>query len=158
VLYEMLTGSPAFPGDTPLVALHAVVELEPVPLGTLCPAASPQLVRIVHRCLDKEPARRFQSASDLAFQLENLAEAPAAAVPRVGPRRGLLRAGAVAGLLLAVAISAGILALRLRGHGEPPHFRRLTFRRGHVLNARFAPDGQTIVYSALWDGGLVESF
>ncbi len=79
VLYEMLTGSPAFPGETPLAAIHAVVELDPVPLETLCPAASPQLVRLVHRCLDKDPARRFQSASDLAFHLESLV---AAAPPR----------------------------------------------------------------------------
>ena len=161
VLYEMLTGSPAFPGDTPLAALHAIVELDPVPLGTLCPEASPQLVRLIHRCLDKDPARRFQSASDLAFHLESLAEAPAAvtapAAP-VGRRRGLLRTAAVAGLLLAAGSLVGILAQRHWGQSEPPRFQRLTFRRGHVHSARFAPDGQTIVYSAAWDGKPYELF
>ena len=154
VLYEMLTGTPAFPGETPLAALHAVVELDPVPLGTLCPAASLQLVRIVHRCLDKEPARRFQSASDLAFDLETLAEAPALTAPsaRAKRRSGILRTAAVAGLLLAAAFLAGILAHQRLGQSEPPRFQRLTFRRGNVLAARFAPDGQTIVFSATWDG------
>ncbi|HEX4496292.1 MAG TPA: serine/threonine-protein kinase [Thermoanaerobaculia bacterium] len=77
VLYEMLTGSPAFPGESPLVALLARVEREPEPLAGSRPEAGPRLVRLVDRCLEKDPARRFQSASDLAFCLETLAE-PAA--------------------------------------------------------------------------------
>ncbi len=161
VLYEMLTGSPAFPGDTAAAALLAVVKLDPVPLGTLCPAASPQLVRLVHRCLDKEPDRRFQSASDLAFHLETLAEAPTAVTAPstpAGRRRGLLRAAAVAGLLLAAAFLAGIFVQQNRGQSEPPRFQRLTFRRGSIHSARFTPDGQTIVYSAAWNGILHELF
>lgn len=158
VLYEMLTGSPAFPGETAFAALHAIVELDPVPLGTLCPAASPHLVRLVHRCLDKEPARRFQSASDLAFHLETLAEAPAAPATPVRRRRGLLRAGAVAALLLAVAFLASLLVQQRPGDSEPPRFQRLTFRRGLIQSARFSPDGQTIVYSAAWDGKPYEIF
>jgi len=161
VLYEMLTGSPAFPGDTPLAALHAISELDPVPLATLCPAASPQLVRLVHRCLDKEPDRRFQSASDLAFNLESLAEAPPAVATSTAPtkrRRGLLRAAAVAGLLLAAGALVGTLAQRYWGQSEPPTFQRLTFRRGHIHSARLTPDGQTIVYSAAWDGRPYELF
>ncbi len=167
VLYELLTGSSAFPGDTLLAAIRAVIELDPVPLETLCPSASPQLVRLVHRCLDKDPARRFQSASDLAFHLESLvasASAPTALafpmppVPPVGRRRGLLRAGAVAGLLLAVAFLAGLLVQRRWGQSELPSFQRLTFRRGMITNARFTPDGQTIVYSAAWDANWGEIF
>ena len=163
VLYEMLTGTPAFPGETALAALHAVVELEPVPLGTLCPAAGPHLARIVHRCLDKDPARRFQSASDLAFDLESLAELPTAPVTPVRRRpaerrSGILRTAAVAGLLLAATFLAGIFAHQRLGQSEPPSFQRLTFRRGNVLNARFAPDGQTIVFSAAWDGEPYQIF
>lgn len=100
------------------------------------------------------PTRRFQSASDLAFHLESLAEVPAtvaAPAAPMGRRRGLLlRAAAVAGLLLAVGSLIGIVQQRW-GHSEPPYFQRLTFRSGNVLNARFAPDGRTIVYSATWD-------
>ncbi|HEY4593329.1 MAG TPA: protein kinase, partial [Thermoanaerobaculia bacterium] len=164
VLYEMLAGSPAFPGDTALAAFLAVINLEPAPLESLCPAASPLLARLVHRCLDKDPGRRFQSASDLAFHLESLGLAPVPSVSLATPgasvrrRRGLLLAGAVAALLLAVDLLAGILVERRWGHDELPSFQRLTFRRGSVVNARFAPDGQAIVYSAFWDGRLAEIF
>lgn len=167
VLYEMLTGSPAFPGEAAIDALFAVIELEPAPLETLCPSASPQLVRLVHRCLDKDPARRFQSASDLAFHLESLVASasaltalapPTPSISPVGRRRGLLRAGALAGLLLAAAFLAGFLVQRRWGQSEPPSFQRLTFRRGNVVNARFAPDGQTIVLSATWDGEPYQIF
>ncbi len=122
VLYEMLTGSPAFPGDTPLAALAPSIELEPVPLATLCPAASPQLVRLVQRCLDKEPTRRFQSASDLAFHLETLAEPPATAatgptVRALGRRRWL---AALAAAIVGGAASLGIVALRSATDGTRP--------------------------------------
>src|SRR6185436_2405320 len=107
---------------------------------------------------------RFQSASDLAFDLESLsalsgtgAGAPAAGA---GRRRHLLRAMAVGGVLagLAAAVLVGILIQRRLGPSEPPRLHRLTFRRGNVAHARFAPDGQTIVYAATWDGGLPEIF
>src|SRR5436190_643892 len=39
-----------------------------------------------------------------------------------------------------------------------PQFRRMTFRRGEVRTARFTPDGETIVYSAAWDGNPTETF
>ena len=75
----------------------------------------------------------------------------ASAMPR---RRALLRYGAAS---LAVA---GIRTRRRRVAGPPvaarrcvpPSFRRLTFRRGLIRSARLAPDGQTIFYSALWEG------
>jgi hypothetical protein len=167
VLYEMLAGRPAFPGETPLLAYLAVIDMEPVPLATLCPAVSPQLAGIVHRCLEKDPGRRCQSAGDLAFHLESLAAASTAPTAAAAPalpaapvrrRRGLWRAGAVTGLLLAAAFLAGLLAQRHWGRSDPLRFQRLTFRRGGVGNARFAPDGRTIVYSAFWDGRWTETF
>jgi len=154
VLYEMLAGRPAFPGNTRHAAILAVIETDPVPLGTLCPAANPQLVRLVHRCLDKEPARRFQSASDLAFHLEALAEVPA--VPQVR-RHGLLRTAA-AGLVLAAALLVGLFALRPWDRSEPPRFEHLTFRDGRILSVGFAPDGQTIIHSTAWDGEPLQIF
>ena len=161
VLYEMLAGSPAFPGGTPLEAFLAVINLEPAPLESLCPAAGPQLARLVHRCLDKDPDRRFQSANDLAFHLESLVLAPVTPMVPVAPmrrRRGLLLAGAVACLLLAVGLLIGLLAQQPWSRRELPRFKRLTFRRGYVTNARFAPDGQTIVYSASFEGRRHELF
>lgn len=91
-----------------------------------------------------------------------LADTPARGVPApvarplAGPareRRPLHPAAAVSSLALAIALGAGLawLALRPAAATEPPVFQRLTFRRGYVSSARFAPDGQ-VVFAAAWDG------
>jgi Tol biopolymer transport system component len=66
-------------------------------------------------------------------------------------------------VLAAVAVTAGVAALayvagKKAGHVAPASFRQLTFRRGLVGSARFAPDGQTVLYSASWDGKPIEIF
>jgi Tol biopolymer transport system component len=67
-------------------------------------------------------------------------------------RRGLLRAGALAGLILVMVLFLpGFLMQQSTSRIDLPRFQRLTFRRGAVVNARFAPGGQTIAYSAFWD-------
>ena len=64
-----------------------------------------------------------------------------------------------AAVVLAAAVFAGGLLLGKRGRVAPPaSFHMLTFRRGNIRSARFAPDGETIVYSAAWDGNPVEVF
>jgi serine/threonine protein kinase len=72
VFYEMLTGMRAFRGDTAVEVMHAILNEEPQELSTLKPDLPPALVRIVNRCLEKDSARRFQSADDLGFALEML--------------------------------------------------------------------------------------
>ena len=67
----------------------------------------------------------------------------------------------VTGAVLATALVVGVaayLAGRKAGDQPPPSFRQLTFRRGEILAAHFAPDGTTVVYSAAWDGNPVEIF
>ena len=63
---------------------------------------------------------------------------------------------ALAGALLARGAGLGFLAAAMRspatGSADLPRFKQLTFRRGDIRIARFAPDGQSILYSALWDG------
>src|SRR5262249_58199515 len=55
--------------------------------------------------------------------------------------------------------AAGFLARGLtRAKPSQPSFKRLTFRRGTVWTARFAPDGQTVVYSAAWETNPIEVF
>ena len=65
------------------------------------------------------------------------------------------------GLGLLVALAAGLLlGKRLWGSSETsaPLYHEITFRRGEIRSARFAPDGQTILYSASWQGNPVEIF
>jgi serine/threonine protein kinase/dipeptidyl aminopeptidase/acylaminoacyl peptidase len=77
------------------------------------------------------------------------------AVPKSHSRRAVI-ALAVA---LAVALATiALLLLRQRGPIATPAYHLLTYRRGTIRMARFAPDGQTVVYSAAWEGGPVEIF
>ncbi|HEX3125890.1 MAG TPA: hypothetical protein VH394_01025 [Thermoanaerobaculia bacterium] len=71
---------------------------------------------------------------------------------------GFRWSGAVAGLLFAAAFVSNLFAQEPSVQGGQPRFQRLTFRRGAVVNARFAPDGRTIVYSAALDGELAKVF
>ncbi|MBK9062193.1 MAG: protein kinase [Acidobacteria bacterium] len=70
VLYEMVTGRRTFPGDTPPEALVATLRGEPRDPADLVTGLPPELRRLILRCLEKRPDRRFQTAADLAFALK----------------------------------------------------------------------------------------
>ncbi len=72
VLYEMLTGKRAFRKPTSIETMHAILNEDPPAASEVTRAIPPPLERVVHRCLEKSPDRRFQSASDLAFALDAL--------------------------------------------------------------------------------------
>ncbi len=69
VLYEMLTGHRAFGGDSPAAVIGNILHVEPSPLSSAEPAASPALVRLVSKCIAKDPDARWQSASDVFDEL-----------------------------------------------------------------------------------------
>jgi Tol biopolymer transport system component len=75
ILYEMLSGQRTFSGDSAIEVMNAILKEEPPDLSETNAKISPQLEKIVRRCLEKKPERRFQSASDLGFALESLASA-----------------------------------------------------------------------------------
>ena len=87
ILYEMLSGKRAFRKPTSAETMTAILHEDPSAISQISLAASPALVRVVHRCLEKNPEQRFQSASDLAFALEALSEpgSSSAAAVTVGP-------------------------------------------------------------------------
>ena len=72
ILYEMLTGQRAFRRETSAETMAAILKEEPPEFSVTNSTISPSLERIVRRCLEKQPARRFQSATDLAFALDAL--------------------------------------------------------------------------------------
>jgi Tol biopolymer transport system component len=162
VLYEMLAGERAFRGDTSVETMNAILKDDPADLAGTNRNVSPGLERVVKHCLEKSPEQRFQSASDLAFDLEALSgvSAPTSAMgARVPAARRLGLPLLAAGLALLLAgIAAGYLAGKKAGYIRPPSFRQVTFRRGSIGSARFAPDGQTIYYSAAWDALPIEIF
>jgi hypothetical protein len=163
ILHEMLSGQRAFRGDTAADTITAILTKEPPDLAQTNKELHPGLDRIVRHCLEKNPEERFESARDVAFDLEALSglsspTGPVAAGAHAMPRRrwlGLASAG-VAGL--AIGAAGGLLAGRKLFERHPPSFRQLTFRRGQINSARFAPDGQTILYTAAWDDRPMEIF
>ena len=166
VLYEMVTGRRAFQRNTPVETLSAIIRDDPEPVGSVNPQAPAPLRWTIERCLAKSPEERYVSTRDLARELASVrdhlsdttvfGESPATAAP-TRSRRSLWPALAGILLLAAVAIASFWLGARA-GKKPPPSFQRLTFRRGYVWSARFAPDGQTVVYGAAWEGKPVQLF
>jgi len=74
VLYEMVTGRRAFEGKSQLSVASAILEKEPEPISAAKPMTPPALDHVIHRCLAKEPERRWQNAGDVARELEWAAE------------------------------------------------------------------------------------
>ena len=72
ILYEMITGKRAFQHETMAETMSAILKEEPEEITESNPNISPSLERIVRRCLEKKPERRFHSAHDLGFALESL--------------------------------------------------------------------------------------
>ena len=70
VLYEMLTGRRAFPGDSKASVLSAILRDEPIPVRKVAGSVSRDLERLVELCLRKDPSRRFQRMDDVKLQLE----------------------------------------------------------------------------------------
>src|SRR6266536_40980 len=162
ILYEMLSGHRAFHGDTAADTMSAILTKEPPDLSATNRDVHPGLDRIVRHCLEKNPGERFHSAHDLAFDLEALSgvSTPAAAV---APSRARLRRRSLFAPITALAAAVSALALGYvlgarTGRVPPSSFHQLTFRRGEISSARFAPDGRTILYSAAWEGGPTEIF
>ena len=163
ILYEMLSGKRAFHGDSAADTMSAILKEEPADLTETNRNVSPALERVVRHCLEKNPAERFQSARDAAFNLEAVTDISTStrgglrALPEEkAGRRWVLPL--VGGLIL-LASWAAVYRLARRGTVRAnPVFHEVTFRNGIIWDARFAPDGQTIVYGAAWDGAPQEIF
>jgi len=136
ILYELATGRRAFQRNTAAETLTAIIREEPAPIelaNAKCPAP---LRWIIEQCLAKDPDQRYASTRDLARDLARL-------------RQHLPEATG----------SGETAASPARREGEADRsFQRLSFRRGTVLSARFAPDAQTVIYGAAWEGSPFRLF
>jgi len=164
ILYEINSGRKAFSRKTAAETMAAIIREEPEPLAKLRPDVPPPLRWIIERCLAKDPEERYASTRDLARDLagvrDHLSEAGVSGetiTPRPPHRRRRLWLALVGVLLIAVGYAGFRLGERA-GKSPTVSFRRLTFRRGYVFSARFAPDGQTVVYGASWNGMPVQLF
>jgi serine/threonine protein kinase len=83
VLYEMVSGRRAFHGDSSVETLNAILKDEPAEFIQTSTTVNPAVEKIVRRCLEKKPERRFQSAHDLAFALGALTASSASSVKTI---------------------------------------------------------------------------
>ena len=163
VFYEMLSGRPAFGGDSSVERMTAILKTDPPPL--VAGSVPAHLDRVIHRCLEKSASQRFQSARDIAFALEAMSAStsgtsPVAAPGAVTPERRRRWLPLALGAAVLAGVAVGALAMR---HAAPPRpgpvsFEARTFDRLPITNARFMPDGRTIVYSATPNGLTPELF
>ena len=153
VLYEMLWGRRAFQRSSSAETMTAILREDPPEVSNTAERqVSPALERVMRRCLEKDPAQRFQSAKDVGFALESISAATVEtralrSIPTTLNRWKV--AAAAFAVLFAIASSVAVYS---HLHRPPlPDYRQLTFQRGFLSAARFAPDGQTVVYSASWN-------
>jgi serine/threonine-protein kinase len=146
VLYELLTGRPPFRSDTPLDTLMHVLEREVVPPRLLNPKVDPDLETVCLKCLEKDPRRRYDSAADLAADLQryldgeairarsyNLLARMTRALSRPSRHEGDLRTWAALLLLFSGLFAAGhLLTFALIQTDQPPELLFLS-RAGQLL-------------------------
>src|SRR6516165_2812002 len=161
VLYEMLTGVRAFKRDTTAETMTAILHDDPPenpPDGRPLP---PAFDRIVHHCLEKAPEQRFQSARDLAFDLESISSMSSSggltAAKVKASKTRLYVIGAAAALVLLAGLAGWLLASAFRS-SNGSSFHQLTYRRGMPEGGRFTPDGRNVIYTATWEGSDEELY
>ena len=170
IFYEMATGKRAFQRGTAAETLTAIIREETEPLAQINVSIPAPFRWIVERCLQKDPEERYASTRDLARDVrgtrEHLSEGSAsgsgeisgAVAPAPSPhKRSSLRA-ILTGVAILAALGAGALLQKRLVKTLPPSYQQITFGSGTIRAARFAPDGQTIVYSAGWDGSPLKLF
>ena len=179
VLYEMATGISPFRGETSAVVTEAILNRVPTPPIRLNPQLPVKLEEIISNALEKDRELRYQSAAEMRANLKRLqrelgssstsvhvdraepATAAAAVAPPAKTRPTSARFLPLFAFAVLLAVAAGVFAGKLLFSNPPlppPSYRQLTFRRGSIRSARFAPDGQTILYSAAWQGNPTDVF
>ena len=132
--------------------MAAILNEDPPGISQIVQSTPPGLQRVVHRCLEKNPEQRFQSASDLAFALEALSESgisSGAAMPAPGrrwPRKAIAWAAGAVVILVAVAT---VLYLHRKSRSDHSPLTlthsQITFL-GDAYEPAISPDGKSVVY------------
>jgi eukaryotic-like serine/threonine-protein kinase len=173
VLYEMLAGRLPFESEDDRACAYAILHQAPRPIRIRRPEAPPELEQILGKALERSPADRYQHVDEIPVDLRALRRSgshpmlatgttvvavpqPSASARRV-PKLKWKRLATAAALLMALIIAGLLRVATARQMGvsraeRPPTFKVLTYERGTINRARFAPDGQTIVFGASWNG------
>jgi len=133
VLYEMLSGVQPFRRDSSVETMNAILHDDAPAISE--ESIPPVVIRLLEHAMEKNPARRFESMKDVAFALDAISSSgeSASVRSRAKPRKGKTE------------------------RSKEVAYSRITFRRGFIMTARFAPDG-SIIYGAAWEDKPLEVF
>jgi hypothetical protein len=161
----MLSGRRAFGGESAIEVMNAILKEEPPNLGETNAKTSPALEKIVRRCLDKKPERRFQTASDLGFALEALS-APSGSRPettvvetvsaiplRAGREKWWMGATVVAALV-AMALAWAYFTRRPTPDARVMKLSLLPPEKSSFGQIAVSPDGSHLAFTAATGGKL----
>jgi eukaryotic-like serine/threonine-protein kinase len=165
--YEMVTGKPAFAAKSRASLIAAILTNDPPPMSQIQPMTPPALERVVKRCLSKDPDERWQSASDLASELNWILAGGSQSgfTPQTtghrASRRWMWMAAVVAFVALAALMGWYSGAGRLKQAKVHlsialPDGKRLTY--GPTVPVAISPDGKTIMYSAFGDDRSIQLY
>jgi len=159
VLYEMVTGERAFQGNSQLSVASAILEKEPMPISSVKPMTPPALDHAIRRSLAKEVDKRWQSAADLAGELQWIAEGGSqsgAPAPLVSHRKLRERlAWSVAALLAVCLAPVAFLHFREKPQapGAPVRFQIPPPEKSGIDYFKLSPDGRLLAFTTdrrLW--------
>jgi serine/threonine protein kinase/Tol biopolymer transport system component len=160
ILYELVTGRRPFTGDSRLAVLTKILSQDPQSASTLVPSISPDLDKVILRCLRKDPARRYQTMADLKVALEDIdsESAPARRTtiwPTATTSLQVWAGAALVVLLLAVGYAAWRV-WRPPQLTEPLKAVAITTFPGQEQYPSLSPDGTQVTFS--WNGPKQDNF
>src|SRR5262245_24070858 len=161
-LYEMLTGHAPFTGATASDCLAAILKGDPPDLTEMNSKVTPQLGRVVRRCLEKQPEMRFHSAHDLGYALEALSASSGSRLEAAGASPSRLFGQARLAWILVAALLLGMLGFAWAYFTRQPASDTKVFKTSILPpeNSSFgqiavSPDGRHLAFTAA-TGGLVQ--
>lgn len=165
ILFEMATNKHPFQRETPAQTMSAIISEEPRAASEFI-AKLPAPVRwFIERCLSKDPKDRYDSTHDLLKEINTLNthyfRKEAFSISSEGPTQEKYRRkiwNLVTALLMVSLAVTAIIFYEKSFNANILSYHRVTYRRGYVSTARFAPDGQTIIYTGSFEGNASELF
>jgi serine/threonine protein kinase/Tol biopolymer transport system component len=150
ILYEMVMGQQTFQRPTSADTISAILNEEPPSIAELSPETPAALERVIRRCLEKNPAQRFQSAADLAFALESLSDPSISAsglhpVVKDQPERRYLTWAAIA--LAAILGGSALIYFLAQPPSSPKVSNYVQLTHDGQQKSLFATDGARLYLS-----------
>jgi serine/threonine-protein kinase len=157
LLHEMLSGRHAFEGQTQAALIGAILERQPPPVSALRPAIPPALDHVVRRALAKAPDDRWQTARDLAGELQWIAGQSAAPAPPASRLRGGRLIPSLAGVVVGALAALAVMWLAAADRPANPVRSVVPLPASAIYgiwapSIAIAPDARRLVYTAEHDG------